>query len=395
MSVVRAPLAEAADVVTAGAPLVVVATVDDVPVGSALVSGPGAAPVVAVRRGDPLPPPVERAPTVTVAVCSRDRPERLARCLASIAEAIAVAGDEAVAELLVVDNASADDRTAAVARAAGARLVHEPVAGLDVARERAVASCTTELLALTDDDVVVDPAWLRTLVRAFGADPEVAAVTGGVLALALDTPARLDFERAGGFHLGWHARRVRLDEVPGPPFHPAIGVGCDMAFRVEALRRIGPFDETLDTGPPLAGGGDLDVLIRAALDAGVRYEPSALVFHEHRATWPELRAQYRSWGASWGALLHAWYRREPDLRPAARRAAIDALRFYLGDLVRGPGGGRRRRAHAIALLAGFARGVTVAHPRSRRRMAARRRAASATARPTAPPAAPDGGDAGP
>jgi len=218
----------------------------------------------------------------------------------------------------------------------------------------------------------VDVAWLRTIVRSFAANPGCIAVTGGVLAYALDTPARRDFERAGGFFKGWSPRSVGPSERPGSPFDPSIGVGCNMAFRTVALRALGPFDEALDTGHPLPGGGDLDILIRAAMAGPVHYEPSALVYHEHRATWPELRRQYRSWGASWGAVLHKWYVNEPTHRRAVRRAVTDALRFYGHDLVVGPKGGRRRRAHAAQLLLGFIVGSTVAYPRSRRRMERRR-----------------------
>ena len=112
----------------------------------------------------------------------------------------------------------------------------EPVGGLDVARNRAVRSCVTDLLAFVDDDVVVDVTWLRTIVRSFAANPGCIAVTGGVLAYALDTPARRDFERAGGFFKGWSAGRVDPSSRTGSPFDPSIGVGCNMAFRTGALR---------------------------------------------------------------------------------------------------------------------------------------------------------------
>ena len=40
------------------------------------------------------------------------------------------------------------------------------------------------------------------------------------------------------------------------------GVGCNMAFRTEALERLGGFDPALDVGTPTGGGGDLDVFQR-------------------------------------------------------------------------------------------------------------------------------------
>ena len=106
-----------------------------------------------------------------------------------------------------------------------------------------------------------------------------------------------------------------------------------MAFRRDALDAAGPFDEALDTGPPLAGGGDLDMLLRMARLGTVVYEPAAMVRHEHRATLDALAAQYRSWGVSWGAVLHKWYRRSPADRRLIRRVAGRTLRWYLHDLI--------------------------------------------------------------
>ena len=56
-----------------------------------------------------------------------------------------------------------------------------------------------------------------------------------------------------------------------------------MVLRTVAVRELGGFDEALDTGPPLPGGGDLDIWSRLAR-AGhpLVYEPRLLVFHRHR-----------------------------------------------------------------------------------------------------------------
>jgi GT2 family glycosyltransferase len=362
-------------------PMLVVARDDGIPVGSALLDGDHDVTAAAVTRrsGPGLAGPAVPPVSVTVAICTRDRPTLLARCLDAVAAAIVVAGDEVTADVLVVDNASRDGRTREVAEGRGATVHVEPVAGLDVARNRAVAASGAPVIAFVDDDAVVDPTWLRTLARTFAAHPDAAAVTGGVLALRLDTAAQLEFERAGGFFKGWRAGPLDTSIRPDLPFDPSIGVGCNMAFRRTALEAVGPFDEALDTGSPLAGGGDLDMLVRVAMTGTVVYEPSAMVRHEHRHHLGDLRRQYRSWGLSWGAVLHKWYREAPAHRKQIRRAAGRALRWYGHDLVTGRRCGLVRRRHALALLLGFTAGATVAYPRSQRRMerrsvATRRRA---------------------
>jgi GT2 family glycosyltransferase len=362
-------------------PVLVVVRADGIPVGSALLDGDGEVTAAAVTRrsGPGLAGPAVPPVSVTVAICTRDRPTLLARCLDSVAAAIVVAGDEVDADVVVVDNASRDGRTGQVAEGKGATVHVEPVAGLDVARNRAVAASAAEVIAFVDDDVVVDPTWLRTLARTFATYPEAAAVTGGVLALHFETAAQLEFEAAGGFFKGWRAGPVDTSTHRDLPFDPSIGVGCNMAFRRTALHAVGPFDEALDTGPPLAGGGDLDMLARVAMTGTVVYEPSAMVRHEHRRQFGELRRQYRSWGLSWGAVLHKWYRKAPAHRKQVLRAAGRALRWYGHDLVTGRRYGVVRRRHALALLLGFTAGATVAYPRSQRRMERR----SAATRPRA------------
>jgi len=63
----------------------------------------------------------------------------------------------------------------------------------------------------------------------------------------------------------------------------SVGSGCSFAVRRSAVLALGGFDEALDLGPPLPGGGDLDLLWRI-LDAGheVVYDPSVQAWHEHR-----------------------------------------------------------------------------------------------------------------
>jgi glycosyltransferase involved in cell wall biosynthesis len=358
-------------------PALVIALDGGVAVGSAFVP-PGvtaAGPLVDVverRHGDVLAPAVATPVSVTVAVCTRNRPDLLERCLRAIQRAVDVAGAEVDASILVVDNASEDDRPGAVARSLGVDVAHEPVPGLDVARNRAVAASRGDVVAFVDDDVVPDPTWLRTVARTFARHPAAVAVTGGVLAFSLATEAQATFEGCGGFFKGWRAGPLDQAVRPDLPFDPSIGVGCNMAFRRTALVAAGPFDEALDTGPPLAGGGDLDMLVRMARLGIVVYEPSALVRHEHRSSMDALGAQYRSWGLSWGAVLHKWYRRSPDDRRLIRRVVRRTLRWYGHDLIVPRSPGRLRHGDAWRLLVGFVAGVTMAYPRSQRRMAMRR-----------------------
>jgi hypothetical protein len=92
-----------------------------------------------------------------------------------------------------------------------------------------------------------------------------------------------------------------------------------MAFDRALLIELGGFDEALDTGAPLPGGGDLDIFYRV-LRSGrpMIYEPEYAVYHEHRETISQLRRQYWTWGLGLMTFLAKSYRTDGELRALHR-----------------------------------------------------------------------------
>jgi GT2 family glycosyltransferase len=265
----------------------------------------GPARATASRRGS-LPvsaPPAPDAPklpgTVTVVVCTRGRPTHLKRCLDSLS--LLVDDDH---EILIVDNndvASIDGERIPPR----GRVVHEPRRGLDVARNRGIAEAAGEVVAFIDDDCEADPHWLTALRVSFS-DPSVGMVTGRVRPATLREPAQRWFESYFSFDRGTIRRRFTpWDRRQSYPLWTGgLGTGCNMAMRRSLLEDIGGFDELLDMGTSVGGGGDLDVYARL-IDRGViaEYAPDALVWHHHREDEAALRAQFSGYGASMGAYL--------------------------------------------------------------------------------------------
>ncbi|WP_432490959.1 glycosyltransferase [Kineococcus gypseus] len=311
---------------------------------------------------------------VTVAVCTRDRPEDLRRCLEAVGRL-----RTPVAEVLVVDNASRGDGTRRVALEHGARYVREPRAGLDWARNRALLEARTPVVAFADDDVLVDPGWAEGVARAFEDEPGAVVVTGLVAPAELSTPAQVMFEAIGGFGRGYRRRwfsvavdagQVAARRYPGTG---EAGTGASTAVRREEVLALGGFDTALDVGTATGGGGDLEAYFRVLAAGGlVVYEPGALVLHRHRTTHEQLRTQLRGNGTGsysvltgagrgYGAVQAAdlalfgtaWFARHhtrahvrsllwpqlypPDLIAADTRGALDAVL-----------GGYYRRARAQA-----------------------------------------------
>jgi Predicted glycosyltransferases len=276
------------------------------------------------------PPPIDSTATprlsTSVAVCTRDRPDDLASCLASLARL-----DPPPREVLIVDNAPSTDATRRLVLGSYPqfRYIEEPRPGLDHARNRGITEATGEIIAFTDDDVVVDPNWVGTLAHTFASDPAIGLVTGLAEPLEQETDAQIFFENYGGFGRG--CRRNHLQSWPDRPLPwtlvgaGQLGAGANMALRREVFARVGLFDPALDVGTPTLGGGDHDMFFRV-LRAGFRciYDPTAVVRHRHRRTVAELRRLLFSYGHA----TRCFFDREEIEFPSDRRSIRRLRRWW-------------------------------------------------------------------
>jgi glycosyltransferase involved in cell wall biosynthesis len=281
-------------------------------------------------------------PLVTVAVCTRDRPALLADCLAALTRL-----DYPALDLVVIDNAPSTAAAAHLVRHRYplVRYVCEPRPGLNWARNRAIAEARGDILAYTDDDVIVDAHWVRALARVFLEQAEVMAVTGLVVPYELETEAQQLFERYGGFGRGFEPRTYRVNHNGGTRdlfhIHPGkFGTGANMAYRHRVFADVGPFDPALDVGTVTNGGGDLEMFFRV-LQVGhaLAYEPSSLVRHRHRRDYAQLRTQITDSGVGFYAYLVRTGIAYPHLRFAVARFALGWLwrrnvRRLLASLIR-------------------------------------------------------------
>ncbi|QIS44739.1 glycosyltransferase family 2 protein [Clavibacter capsici] len=184
---------------------------------------PDGRPVPLVRGGGGRGGLAAPRPTVSVVIPVRDDAGHLRACLRALAGQT-VAPDEVV----VVDNASTDD-SAEVARAAGARVVREPVVGIPAAACTGYDAARSEVIARLDADCVPPADWIERLGDVLAARPDVAAVTGA--ARFLDGPRALRGVAAVAY-LGAYFASVTL-ALGHPPLF-----GSNLALRRDAWREV-------------------------------------------------------------------------------------------------------------------------------------------------------------
>jgi glycosyltransferase involved in cell wall biosynthesis len=133
---------------------------------------------------------------VSVVIPVRDDARHLEVCLRSLARQT-VPPDEVV----VVDNGSSDD-SVAVALAAGARVLHQPVVGIAAAASTGYDGALGDLVGRCDADSVLPRTWVAELSRTFDERPDVVAVSTG--ARFYDAPVGLQRILSLGYVGAYH-----------------------------------------------------------------------------------------------------------------------------------------------------------------------------------------------
>ena len=227
---------------------------------------------------------------VTVVIPVRDNPAGLNRLLTALPGLTVVIVDDGSADPVTVEQFDGAPCSIEIVR-------HDRSRGPAAARNTGLARCRTEFVAYLDADVVPRSGWLEALLGHF-CDPTVALVAPRIVALHVGNGAVARYE----------AVRSALDlgerEAPVQPYGtvsylPSAAIVC----RRSAVADIGGFDEALMCGE------DVDLCWRLLQNSSrLRYEPAALVAHDHRT---ELR-QWLSRRAFYGSSAAPLAQRHPD-----------------------------------------------------------------------------------
>jgi glycosyltransferase involved in cell wall biosynthesis len=239
----------------------------------------------------PLAPLPGLPPFLSVIVCSYNRAARLRICIASLLRMNVPPGVSW--ELICVDNNSTDETPAVVedfARIATVpvRYVFERRQGLSFARNAGMRHADGELIAMTDDDCIVDADWIAHIIAEFQRRPILDVLGGRVEMFEKNSPA-----------LAVRRSTNRIEATATTIF--GLVPGNNMSFRRRVAERIGFFDTRL--GPPFPVADDADYAYRAfAAKLEAAYAPEPLVYHAHaRLTEADLRKSQRDYVLGRGA----------------------------------------------------------------------------------------------
>jgi glycosyltransferase involved in cell wall biosynthesis len=239
-------------------------------------------------------------------------------------------------EVIVVDNASRDD-TAAIARAAGATVVQEPIPNRSRARNAGIAAASADFIAFTDADCVVDAGWLQAYLACRDSAPLLAGpveVTTGEPPNAVERFEKLwRFGQEHWVKEGWAAT-------------------ANMAAEKSVLEAIGGFDFTYRHI-----GEDADLCVRAGRAGhALGWCPGAIVSHEaENERWKMLkRAFFHGYSVN-----QAHYRLGLGYRAWAHPLGLLSGRRALGAIGSAPQRFEHAEARRMARLAQAVYGMRI------------------------------------
>lgn len=259
---------------------------------------------------------------VSIVICTKDRSDHLKECLESIYSSNS---NFLYKELIVVDS-TIDDAMREINRNLTAKFdgvyIREIRKGLSYARNAGIKNSAGDIIVFADDDFIVDKNWINNIVNNYS-DITVMCCTGNMLSYRKDEISSI-FEKVMSFDRGknkriftnkdinilniikpvTHLGNIKLQNKNPVPW--AIGRGF-CSFRKEVFDNIGYFDEKLGIGTPTLGGEEIDMFYRILKRYKIVYEPTAIIYHNHRQTLEGIIKAAYNGGASNKALIKKYF----------------------------------------------------------------------------------------
>jgi O-antigen biosynthesis protein len=237
-----------------------------------------------IRAGGRLRLPDTAEPSLSIVVVTHNHAARSLACLRSIAQ-----HGPAMAEVIIVDNASSDETSSMLGRIDGAKTIqNDENVGFLRACNQAVAEASGSFLVLLNNDALLLPGSIEAALRTLDRDPAVGVVGGRVIALDGSLQEAGSIIWRDGSCKGYG----RGDDANAPEYRFRRDVhfvsGAFFLTRRQLWEDLDGFDEAFVP----AYYEDADYCMRAR-SAGWRivFEPDAVVVHYEYGSSSPLEAQ--------------------------------------------------------------------------------------------------------
>jgi len=288
-------------------------------------------------------------------ICTRNRGSLIAETLKSI-----LSGSRTPDELIVIDQSDTDETAQAVETFSNIdrriQYVATQTRGLCLARNLGIAASTGDVMAFTDDDVIVNGDWLARIEQEFLEYPDLALLFGTVV-----PPVTYDYKT----EFIPSIKLPTLRPVKWTDSRALMGMGANMALRRTTVEMVGDFDAATGAGTPIKGNDDREFALRVLCSRApyralhVHFIDDARVIHHAGARRGEEYHRFvhemngTGEGRFWAYLL----RRQFQARYAFKfiQYHLTILNGFVGQLLRG-----KRPSGAITYLhclKGFGSGI--------------------------------------
>ncbi|MGA8354230.1 MAG: glycosyltransferase [Solirubrobacteraceae bacterium] len=168
----------------------------------------------------------------SIVIPTRDRPQYLGATLASILPQARAEG----CDVFVIDDSAAQTAKETAMRSGARYIAHDRPLGANAARNTGLQMTSSELIVFTDDDVIACDGWLKTLLAAAQAHPEVEVFAGAIDPLLEGHPPR---------SCGREAPPITTLQLGGQNAPTRFAWSANMALRRSAVQRAGELDASL------------------------------------------------------------------------------------------------------------------------------------------------------
>lgn len=192
---------------------------------------------------------------LTIAIPAHNEEAKIADCITSILDQ----NLDIPYEIIVINNASTD-KTEEIVRSMNIKVINEPKKGLYYARSAGLRHAKSEYMFYFDADTRLKKGWIKQILNYLETHPDVVAVSTNFKYYDADV-----FQSFILTLLQWTVTPVTLFflRLIGKP---DFLIGSAFAFRTEALRKAGGFDENF-----IFYGEDIATSYRIFTQGKVRY----------------------------------------------------------------------------------------------------------------------------